>query len=47
MHEADKRREKREKVKREIDMEEMKNCSFKPKLIKTSSSAVNINKFNS
>jgi hypothetical protein len=46
LHEADKRKEHREKLKREMDMERMKDCSFKPKLIKTSHSVVNMNKFN-
>ena len=30
MHEADVRKEKREKLKREIEQEQMKDCSFKP-----------------
>lgn len=30
MHEADLRKEKREKLKREVEMEQMKDCSFKP-----------------
>lgn len=30
MHEADKRKEKREKLKREMEMQLMKDCSFKP-----------------
>ena len=47
MHEADRRKEKREKLKREMDMEMMKNCSFKPKLMNNSNSTVNTNKFNS
>ena len=46
MHEADLRKEKREKLKREIELQEMKECSFKPKLMTNSSSVVNINKFN-
>jgi len=45
MHEADLRKEKREKLKRELEMEQMKDCSFKPKLMSASSSVVNINKF--
>ena len=46
MHEADLRKEKREKLKREMDQQQMKECSFKPQLMTTSSSVVNINKFN-
>ena len=47
MHEADLRKEKREKLKREVEMEQMKDCSFKPQLMTASSSVVNINKYNS
>jgi hypothetical protein len=47
MHEADKRKENREKLKREMEMELMKDCSFKPKLMNNSNSTVNMNKFNS
>eukprot|EP00347_Sterkiella_histriomuscorum_P013421 403364769 len=45
MHEADIRKEKREKLKREHEQQLMKDCSFKPQLMTTSSSVVNINKF--
>ena len=31
--EVEKKRENREKIKRNLDMEEMKECSFKPKLL--------------
>lgn len=44
LHEADMRKEKREKLKRELEMEQMKDCSFKPQL-KTSNSVVNVKKF--
>ncbi len=45
MHEADKRKERREKLKRDRENEQMKDCSFKPKLVSNSSQAtVNINK---
>ena len=47
MHEADKRKEKREKLKREMDLDVMKECSFKPTIIQSSHSGVNVNKFNS
>jgi hypothetical protein len=33
LHEADLRKEKREKLKRELEMEQMKDCSFKPKIL--------------
>jgi hypothetical protein len=33
LHEADLRKEKREKLKRDLDMEQMKECSFKPRLL--------------
>lgn len=46
MHEADLRKEKREKLKRELEMEQMKDCSFKPQLISNNSGIVNIQKFN-
>ena len=45
MHEADVRKERREKLKRELEQQQMKDCSFKPQLMTTSSSVVNINKF--
>jgi hypothetical protein len=47
MHEADLRKEKREKMKKEREMEMMKECSFKPRMMTTSTSVVNINKYNS
>jgi hypothetical protein len=47
MHEADLRKEKREKLKRERELELMKDCSFKPKIVSNSVAVVNINKFNS
>ena len=31
-HEVEKRRENREKIKRDIDLQEMKECSFQPKI---------------
>ncbi|CDW79342.1 UNKNOWN [Stylonychia lemnae] len=45
MHEADIRKEKREKLKREVEQEQMKDCSFKPQLMAQSNSVVNVNKF--
>jgi hypothetical protein len=45
MHEADRRREKREKLKREIENEQIKSCSFQPQLVaKSSALAVNTHK---
>lgn len=46
LHEADLRKEKREKMKREREQEMMKDCSFKPKIMSNSQSVVNVNKFN-
>jgi len=45
-HEADQRKEKRERLKRENEMNLMKDCSFKPKLMTNSNSAVNMKRFN-
>ena len=42
MHEADKRRENREKLKREQDEQLMQECSFQPNTYK---GAINKNKF--
>jgi hypothetical protein len=33
LHEADLRKEKRERLKREFEMEQMKDCSFRPKIL--------------
>ena len=33
LHEADLKMEKREKLKRELEQEQMKNCSFHPKIL--------------
>jgi hypothetical protein len=46
LHEADLKREKREKLKREQELLVMQECSFQPNLGKSNSSAiVNKNKF--
>jgi hypothetical protein len=45
LHEADLRKEKRERMKRELEMEKMKDCSFKPNILHSSQSAINMNKF--
>ena len=46
MHEADARREKRERLKRELSEQEMQGCSFRPNINRktTAPSIVNINK---
>ena len=46
LHEADKRKEKREKLKREMELEMLKDCSFKPKVLTHSNTTVNVNKLN-
>ena len=38
LHEADLRKEKREKLKRELELEQMKDCSFKPKTLNSTAS---------
>jgi len=35
LHEADLKKEKREKLKRELEQEQMKDCSFRPKILST------------
>jgi hypothetical protein len=48
LHEADMKREKREKMKRDQELMVMQECSFQPNLDKGNSAAmVNRNKFNS
>ena len=48
LHEADMKREKREKMKRDQELMVMQECSFQPNLDKGYSAAmVNKNKFNS
>jgi len=47
LHEGDKRKEKREKLKKEAELQQMKDCSFKPNLVSSKSQVVNSNKFNS
>jgi hypothetical protein len=38
LHEADLRKEKRERLKRELELELMKDCSFKPKILSSTGS---------
>lgn len=37
LHEADLKKEKREKLKRELELQQMKDCSFKPKILSSMS----------
>ena len=41
LHEADQRKENREKLKREMEIERMKDCSFKPKMHKSATTMIN------
>jgi len=43
-YEADRRREKREKLKREQENEQLKACSFQPQLVSKSTSNLNAHK---